>query len=377
MKNIYTLILICFSLTLKAQVNRDAGLSENDLPPVPPLNEPGAPVFKNESLIGITCTPNTFWGISGSQVSEYAINGGVITNNGIIVSATSPGNSLSFCNNLSGGAFSPTFYSHSASSAAYYDGAAWLADPATSNCSLSNSAGAGNYLYYNSYGASCLDKYDGTSFTQVYSAPQLKFTIADLAVDDAGNAWCLMGLATPNTDSIMVISPTGQVIKQYPFSMNTLNGYGCFLLNGILYVGLGGGNPNTPNTMLPISFVGNSAIAGTPISFTNGSLDLASCNAGTPLSIDAPLSPPGNSLWFTIQPTIVTDHISCFVTTGKNLTAGITIHDAVGKLLYSEQIRNPDFNSKKDIDVKLFSKGIYFVTVNDGKDKVVKKFVKE
>lgn len=324
---------------------------------------------------GITCNPNTFWGFNAGQIEEWEINGTNITSNGIIVTSVAPGNSIAFCDNLGGGTFSPTFYSHTGSNAAYFDGTAWVTDPAVSNCPLSNSAGASNYLYYNIYGNACLDKYDGVSFTQIYSNLNLKSTIADLAVDDAGNAWCLMGAATPNTDSIMVISPTGQVIKQYAFSMNTNNGYGCFLLNAILYVGLGGANPLYPNTLLPISFTSTAAVPGTPLSFTSLSFDLASCNAGTPLSISQNNPAVYDNL--VIYPNIVSDYLICQMIVKINSTFRLSVNNTLSELIYLETLPTSNLKLETKIDLRNFSKGIYFITIDNGTEKKVRKFLKE
>ena len=322
---------------------------------------------------GIPCNINTFWGITGGQVLEWLITGTTVTSNGIIVSVPSTGNSLAFCDNLSGGTFSPTFYCHSYNKSAYYAGTSWITTPSIANCTLSDAAGAGNYLYYSAYGFNCIDRFDGTSFVQLYSSPSLTFTIADLAVDDAGNAWCLMGYNNPNTDSIVVISPAGQVINQFAFSMNTGNGYGCFLMDGVLYVAFGSGNPVHPNTLLPISFTSTAAIAGTPISFTASAIDLASCNAGTPLSV-AQNNLPAND--FIIYPTIASDYINCVMQVKINSTVHLHITDAVGKIVYSSSLCTKSSELQTRINVCNFSNGIYFVELNNGKEKAVKKFIK-
>lgn len=323
---------------------------------------------------GIPCNPNTFWAVSGSQVEEWLIVGTNVISNGIIVTAQQPGNSLAFCDNLSGGTFSPTFYCHSFNKAAYYDGISWVTNPSISNCSLSDAAGAGNHLYYSAYNLNCIDRFDGTSFVQLYSSPILKFTIADFAVDDAGNAWCLMGFNNPNTDSIVVISPAGQVINQFAFSMNTVNGYGCFLMNGVLYVAFGSSNLVHPNTLLPISFTSTAAIAGTPISFAAGlAIDLASCNAGIPLPVAQNNIPSSEII---IYPGITSDYINCVLNVKTNTNILISITDALGEITYSKSFQTGNGKLETKIDISNLSNGIYFVTVNDGNQKAVRKFVK-
>ena len=321
---------------------------------------------------GIPCNPNTFWGVLNSQVVEWAITGSTITSNGVLVTAASPGNSLAFCNNLSGGSFTPTFYSHSFDKASYYNGTAWITPPAVTNCTLSDAAGAGNSLYYSAFGLNCIDRFDGNAFVQLYNSPILKFTIADMAVDDAGNVWCLMGYNTGITDSIIVVSPAGQVIHQFAFSMNTLNGYGCFLLNGVLYVAFGSGNPLYPNTLLPITFTATTATAGTPISFnSNFAIDLASCNAGIPLSV---MQNNFSVNDLVIYPTLAADHINCVLNAKTNAAIRIVIINALGKTVFTKEIS--PLISDFIIPTSRLSPGIYFVEVNDGKENTVKKFIK-
>src|SRR6185436_11468654 len=323
---------------------------------------------------GIPCNINTFWGITGGQVQEWFIMGTTVTSNGTIVTAPSPGNSLAFCDNLAGGTFSPTFYSHSGNNAVYYDGTSWITDPSVSNCTLSNSAGAGNYLYYNVYGQSCLDRFNGTSFVQIYSSPSLQFTIADLAVDDAGNAWCLMGFSTSNTDSIMVISPSGQVINQFAFSMNTVNGYGCFLMDAALYVAFGSGNPIYPNTLLPVTFTSTAAIPGTPISFSSTALDLASCNAGVPLAVAQNHNPPEADA-FSVYPNIASDYINCSLTSKTKSAMQLTITNALGEVIYSKLLQNQSGIFECRINIGNFSKVIYFASIDTGIGRAIKKFI--
>ncbi|HKR06491.1 MAG TPA: T9SS type A sorting domain-containing protein [Bacteroidia bacterium] len=324
---------------------------------------------------GIPCNLNTFWAVTSGQVEEWLIVGTNVVSNGIIVTAQQPGNSLAFCDNLSGGTFSPTFYCHSFNKSAYYDGSSWITMPSISNCSLSDAAGAGTHLYYSAYGLNCIDRFDGTSFVQLYSSPNLIFSIADLAVDDAGNAWCLMGFNNPYTDSIVVISPAGQVINQFAFSMNTINGYGCFLINGLLYVAFGSANPVHPNSLLPISFTTTAAIAGTPISFTAGlTIDLASCNAGIPLPVAQNNIPSSEII---IYPGIASDYINCVLNVKTNSNTQISIADALGKITYSKSFQTGNGKLETKINISNFSKGIYFVIIDNGTQKAVRKFVKE
>ena len=110
-----------------------------------------------------------------------------------------------------------------------------------------------------------------------------------MAVDSAGNSYFITKAGTSAmSDFLYIISPTGQVVQQYPFVVNTNNAYGSFLMNGVFYIGLGISNPQYPNSILPVTFTGGSAVAGTPLSLPAGIIlnnDLASCNPGYPLGI--------------------------------------------------------------------------------------------
>src|SRR5688572_1263984 len=61
---------------------------------------------------GFPCNPNSFWAIdSAGQIFEFQKASSSIINNGIVLSSPS-GLSLAYSNNLNGGPYSPTFYSH-------------------------------------------------------------------------------------------------------------------------------------------------------------------------------------------------------------------------------------------------------------------------
>ncbi|MEP7170827.1 MAG: hypothetical protein ABI855_15770, partial [Bacteroidota bacterium] len=200
---------------------------------------------QNLSLAGgFPCNQNSFWATSAG-VDEYALVG----TTAVFVSTvcTPQYFNLAYCNNLNGGGFSPTFYDAIDSNAAYYDGAAWNTIPLNGPGRLFNCGGNGNFLYYCVAGAASYPKsiarYDGVTYTTIYTLPDTNqfISVADLNIDDAGNVWFFTGfpVAPYNSDSLNVVSPSGQLIKQFPFSYNTLNAYGSFMLNGIIYIGLG------------------------------------------------------------------------------------------------------------------------------------------
>ncbi|MES2622499.1 MAG: T9SS type A sorting domain-containing protein [Bacteroidota bacterium] len=234
----------------------------------------------------IACTANTFWTINSLHViEEFQLNGNTITTNGII-NSNSQGTALAYCNNLNGGAFSPTFYTCNLNyTAAYFDGTNWITAPGTSDSILINAGGNGNYLYY--HGAAgfieTVQRYTGAGFSMVYT-DSVRYIVADIAVDDSGNVWLFRG-NYPIANFLDVISPAGQLLKRYNVNANFLNSYGNMLLNGVLYVGIGMNNLVHPNTLMPFTITPDSAIMGTPINMPPAPyFDLASCYAGAPLT---------------------------------------------------------------------------------------------
>ncbi len=310
-------------------------------------------VFLQSIVIGqgITCNPNTFWAFNTSkQVVEYELNNGVVTSNGVVVSqaGSSTAGPLVFSNNLNG-SFSPTFYTSNGGHSAYYD---YL------------------YFHFNAVAPYCIQRYNGNSYTTIYSDSSTVFTVADMAVDDYGNSWFCIGTAFPNTDLIRVISPNGDILKDYPFSWNTVGAYGCFLLNGTFYIAIHNGNSGE---LIPVTFTENSAIPGTPIDFDDGTLDAASCNAGAPLSVTEHDS-QANQL--NIYPSIATESINCSLELPTGSTIQIAIIDYLGNVVSTDQQQVTGVSLTK-IDVSTLPKGIYFVQVDTGKEKLVRRFLKQ
>jgi hypothetical protein len=91
---------------------------------------------------------------------------------------------------------------------------------------------------------------------------------------------------------------------------------------------------------------------------------------------------PNSNIQFTIAPNPAKEFLVIslpriyrgYQLTGKE-KINLTITDVNGKVLTKSQILNP--KSQIKIDLRQFSKGIYFVEVAAGKEKAVKKFLKE
>lgn len=338
---------------------------------VPVQNTSSFTSIKNNSA-GLSCGTTTFWARVGNNAEEFSISGNIITPTGQVITGTTS-YSLAFCNNLNGNPFSPTLYTElpTAGGLLYYDGTGWLTvSPVipTGITAFYNMGGFGNLMYLHGKDAATNDyllKYDGTTMASVYAFFPKKVSAADIAVDASGNAWVVSGNGFGQADSIVAISPSGQLLHQYAFTFNTGNAYGMFLVNDTLYLGLGPGNPTAPNTLLPVTFSGTTAIIGTPVPTPvtlNG--DLASCNPGSPLGLfDAGSSTqPGIYLFPNPSKGRVT------ITTSSAITL-IQISNTLGQLVYQAT----PFDTGAEIKMK--SKGIYFVTITCGNELVTKKVV--
>lgn len=373
MKHIITAAaLSILSLHVDAQHITPFGLPDNftevksTLPIEPEIQE------MNRSTVGLSCANNTFWATNTSgQIMEFQLNGNTISFVGIVVASMPPTSNLALgvANNLTGGAYSPTFYSSGSGSLCYiYDGSAWQQMPGSTQCPAYNAAGKDNALYYQYNGSLpvCIEQHNGTVATTVYSNANQRFTVADLAVDDSGNIWILNGVISTQTDEIVVLSPTGAVINQFAFSLNTNNAYGCMLLNGTLYIGLGASNPVHPNTLLPVTFTSNTATAGTPISVPYTGLgDLASCSPGLPLAVQD-LHP--ETIEFLLLQNAVNDVLK--VQTRERNT-DLSIYSLTGSLVYHNEFRNTP-NDLISIDVSELQDGMYFIQSGLTKAKFVK-----
>lgn len=366
-------LFFCFiSVNVFSQYNpyTNAFSSANDAAVAMPVQHTSFPDFSQAA--GFPCSPNTFWATSAG-VDQYTLSGNTAT---FVSTVCAPYlYSLAYCNSLNGGTFSPTFYDCSDSTAAYYNGSGWTQIPLLGPGRLFNCGGNGNFLYYcvapaTSY-VNAIARYDGVSFTTIYTLtdPNQFISVADLNIDDAGNVWFFTAHMTPSaTDTLNVISPSGQLLKQFPFNFNTQNAYGSFMLNGNIYLGLGSANPVHPNTLLPLIIGFNTVTTGTPVpmpaSINYG--DLASCNAGTPLSITE-YAVEGN---FGLFPNPVNDVLT--ITSGERVKNEYKIVDINGSVVQTISMALETVKA----DVHLLEAGIYFIELRNSKGISRRKFVK-
>lgn len=335
-----------------------------------PVQQNSFPDFSQAG--GFPCSPNTFWATSGG-VDQYTLTGNTAT---FVSTVCVPYlYSLAYCNNLNGGAFSPTFYDCIDSTAAYYDGSGWTQIPLQGPGRLFNCGGNGNFLYYcvapATSWANAIARYDGVSFTTIYTLADTNqfISVADLNIDDAGNVWFFTGpFALFTTDTLNVVSPSGQLLKQFPFSFNTLSAYGSFMQNGIIYLGLGSANPVHPNTLLPLIIGLNTVTMGTPVPMpsTINYGDLASCNAGTPLSVEEYAVQADFSLF----PNPATDVLT--ITSAGQLKNECKIIDVNGSVVQALSVSS----KKAEADIHLLEAGVYLIELTNSKGISRKKFIK-
>lgn len=192
-----------------------------------------------------------------------------------------------------------------------------------------------------------------------------------MVVDDNNNLWFITASDTLSfiSDSIYVLSTNGQIIKRFYFSYNLYNSYGAFLLNGKLYIGLGSVNPISPYSLLPITFLNNSAILGPPINFlaSYGLLDLASCNPGLPLLV--------NEITYENTYELFPNPTSSLIEITSNEFGSheYKIFNINGVRMGESIITNDRITS---FDVHLLPSGIYYVECQNGKTIIRKKFIK-
>jgi hypothetical protein len=373
------LILVFPFLMTKAQNVDNKGMPSGKESSSNPESQIANKINNYHGESGIPCKPNTFWAISDSgNVLEFQLNGNTVVYKGIVVSSSnSPvkGSALAFGNNITGNLFNPTFYSSDIDFIGYYfNGFSWVAMNESSSCPLYNATAIDNNLYYqfNGYSPYCITKYNGLNYSQIYSSDSLAFSVADLAVDNIGNIWTFTtdSLSSLFTKYVMVLSSTGTVLKYYNFIFNTLNAYGCFLLNNILYIGLGSYNPIYPNTLLPLSFTSNSVFIGTPISMPATKFsDLASCEPGVPAAI---FKADIKDLLFDITPDPVIDFLH-FRYKSNDIKIEINILNLEGHIIKTISNKGKDLS----IDLSNLSSGVYFFQLKTEKRIEIRKFVKQ
>jgi hypothetical protein len=353
-----------------------------------PLNGTGQEIGVKNSALGIPCFPNVFWGTAGSStgtVDELTISGGavVVLNAGVVTTSGDP--SLAYCNNLDGILFSPTFYSSKfLREPRYYDFGSWNSSSfSTLPNRINNCGGNGNFLYYSWYDSNNVSlgivRYFSNGMSPVYLlGPNRRISVADIEVDNSGNVWFFTGPSTPGTvitDSLLIVSPSGQVVRKFSANFVSSNSYGMLLLNSTLYVAFGAGHPNFPNTLVPVLLSGNSASLGTPLAMPvpNPTYnDLAGCNVGTPLALGDITT---NNL-LNIYPNPVKERISIFLPGKMKGKMNLSIQDAAGKIVFNAEYSGKQDDDKIEINSSHFAQGNYIIQIQAGDETFSSKVVK-
>jgi hypothetical protein len=79
-----------------------------------------------------------------------------------------------------------------------------------------------------------------------------------------------------------------------------------------------------------------------------------------------------NPVYFILAPNPCTDQINICFTKIKKIKRYITIFDISGKMVLGKNFRAKNIN----LNTSNFEKGIYFIKISDGKNVMIKKFVK-
>ncbi len=311
---------------------------------------------------GIGCNPNTFWAMQGTSIGEYTLINDSTSFVSNVWSGTLIDGNLAYCFNLDGGSFSPTFYStFNFQQPRYYDGSQWITTSASvAPDRIYNPGAYGNYLYYLLYNPGSANskgivRYNGSSFSTIYEwdTASRKATVFDLAVDTNGNVFVFTGPnnSSNTTDSLYLISPDGELIKQYHFAFDTYGTRGLFLLNEVLYLGIDGSNITYPNSLIPVRLTDSTAIAGTPI-YQPASADLASCDVNLFFTLQEEIELPNSSVY----PNPANEEI---ILSGlsKGQKINISICDVTGREVKSLALQTEN----QKLNTEGWLPGIYFV----------------
>lgn len=329
----------------------------------------------------ILCREFHFWTISGNgEIIEWEYTPTAINFIDTIF-PSSPMLSLAYVDNVNSGTSVRTFYGSNLNSGRdvyYFNGQNWDTLFFPSGPAVPNSGGFHSYLYFQCliHGGLCdgILRFDGTNYDTIYAMPPNRnFTIADIAVDAQGNIWSLDGSSPTQSDSVIVISPGGNVLAHFALSLNTLHAYGCFLLNNEFYIVFGSVNPTYPSSVVQIGFSGSQAFVQTVTPFPNNdNMDVASCVPGIPqIILSNPEDPELNSE-ITISPNPTTDFVRIKIPEAAFNKASVCVFDYSGKLILHRTLKN----RSEQMDLTKLANGLYYLIVDSNNKRVMKKIEK-
>lgn len=319
---------------------------------------------------------NQFYACDGNTISQYTINGGVVST---VPSCnfTCPGTiySLAYGNDIMNASTNRTLYASTMDgwvcSLLRWSGSSW--DVLLSDSLMYLNGGAyGPYIYYLVYDYNVTPntqsivrlQSDGTLQT-VFQDNSKVFTVADIAVDSLGNIYCFRGTSVGNTTELTVISPSGNVLASYATNLNYGQGYyGAMFVEGTLYLGQeDGGNAN----LWPITFAGGTATMGMPVYNNFSMTDLANGH-GLVSNVTAVNETPkvNNS----VSASLNGNYLAINNKSGKSITADV--YDGNGKRLLSENIQQEN----TELDMNGLSNGVYVLCVNTTTEQLLVKKIR-
>lgn len=224
-----------------------------------------------------------FWTTSSSgALQRWSLASGIISGGDTVLMDC--GTSIAYCGNPNDRTFYATDYPDS--EILYVDNSNnWVSIPTTEG--YINNGGHNADQYYMGVNQTSnfterLYYYDGVNFTLLANEFPNSYAVADIAVDALGRAWVFAGDDMANVTSLDVYDNTG-LLASYSMSFLSLNAYGSFFMDDVLYVGFGS-QATAPNTIIPVEINGNTAQLGTSIPFSGFNFfDMASCPQVAPV----------------------------------------------------------------------------------------------
>lgn len=257
----------------------------------------------------IDCSPNVFYALGWGNYNVYKLSktATTVTVDSVIINQGSGAQLGLGIASLSG---SKRFYSAGSSTGFSYNVLEYSSNTWNSIFTnaypnyFANVGAYGNSIYFQRIATvsdphNKIYRFNSGILSLIWEDSTMFNNIADLAVDTLGSIYIFTGSQFSTIDTLRVLSPNGIQLAKYPISFNSYYSYGMFIEDSTIYVGLGPGNLQFPNTLLPVNIVNGQAVLGTPIPVphpiiggTIGSptylefSDLASCNGGVVTNIE-------------------------------------------------------------------------------------------
>ena len=278
-------------------------------------------VVKNCSVAIVPdCSPGRFYGI-GSDYKLYAFT---IANDSVIYNGAIAGDTFNVHPGSLGIArldSAMCFYSNSNTNSTLLQLKNNWESIHGYNGGIYNAGGQDSFLYYHTFGGGQnILRYNGVSLSTTYFGANAIFQ--DIAVDSIGNVYFLSDNGG-NSSILRKISPTGVVVDNDTIAVGGYNGFGCFIMGNVLYLGYGSSNAYHPNTLIPVTLNSTAPVVGNPIRMPSQPLiaDLASC-AKVNVQLPCTNPPAAPTVWVT-QSTCATPTGTIIITSSPGLTYSI------------------------------------------------------